>query len=433
MHREEDQMEQHAALAAGKQFSPRHVERFPHGQGHRSMSAHLQVVREVLTLNFSPPRTERLPLMDALDRGLAETILAPRNLPPFDNSQMDGFAVRSTSVKGRGTVLKVGAPVPAGNAPTPLPEDSAAPIMTGAMMPLGADAVIPIELAVPDVFPDPSAETTVELPPIATGSFVRRAGDDITAGECALTAGTHLGPRQLGLLAGLGMTEILTYRPLTVLLVTTGDEVIEPGDNLTAGKIYDANNTLLESSMRQAGLAVIRAGIVSDDPAVLSDLLRRHAPYVDLIVTTGGVGEGAYEPVRQALVTHDVDFSHVAIQPGGPQGVGTFDGTPILAFPGNSVSCLISFELFLRPIISEMFGAPSRRVAFHAPLAQPLTSPRNKHQVRRGTFFPNGTVRLEGGAGSHLLAALARSNVLVHIPEGITELAEGAEVEVWAI
>jgi molybdopterin molybdotransferase len=154
---------------------------------------------------------------------------------------------------------------------------------------------------------------------------------------------------------------------------------------------------------------------------------------VDLIVTTGGVSKGAYEVVRQAMECHDVDFLGVAMQPGGPQGIGTFDGVPVLGFPGNPVSCLVSFEMFLRPALADLFGSPAPRPVVRARLAQALASPPGKHQVRRGTALPDGTVRLEGGAGSHLVSALARSNALIQIPEGTSALAEGAEVEVWML
>ncbi|MEW1858584.1 gephyrin-like molybdotransferase Glp [Pseudarthrobacter oxydans] len=394
---------------------------------------HLQAIRNVLFPLLTPPRVARVPLMKAMGRGLAETIYAPTNLPPFTNSQMDGYAVRSRDVAVGQGELRVASPVPAGAVPAPLAGGTAAPIMTGALLPDGADAVIPVERAVPDHFPPPGLDTTVRLPEVAAGTFVRGAGSDVAAGECALPAGTVLGPRQLGLLAALGITEVVVNQKLTVLLATTGDEVLEPGDKLAPGKIYDANNTLLESSMLQAGLNVVRAGIVKDEPGALSKLLRSRTAHVDLIVTSGGVSAGAYEPVRQTMMDHDVEFSHVAIQPGGPQGVGTFEGIPILAFPGNPVSCYVSFEMFLRPLLSELFAAPTPRLSFRAPLSHPLTSPPNKHQIRRGVLLANGTVRLEGGEGSHLLGALARSNVLVHIPEGVSELAEGSEVEVWAV
>ena len=271
------------------------------------------------------------------------------------------------------------------------------------------------------------------MPAAPAGNFVRDAGSDIRAGEPALAAGTFLGPGQLGLLAALGLTEVAVYRALRILLVTTGDEVVEPGRPLEAGKIYDSNGTLLEAAMRQAGLDVTRTGISTDRPEELASLLRRHAPDVDLIVTTGGVSQGAYEVVRQAMEGQEVEFLGVAMQPGGPQGIGTFDGVPVLGFPGNPVSCLISFEMFLRPVLGALFGAPAPRPAVRARLAEAVTSPPGKHQVRRGTLQPDGTVRLEGGASSHLVSALAHSNALIHVPEGIAALAEGAEVEVWML
>ncbi|RNL57549.1 gephyrin-like molybdotransferase Glp [Arthrobacter oryzae] len=407
-----------------------------------TVAAHRAAVRALLAPLRTAERVERVPLLAAQGRGLATGILAPLDLPPFANSQMDGFAIRSVDVSAgtepagtepAGTELTVVAPVPAGAAPAALAPGTAAPIMTGAMMPPGADAVVPIELAFPDSFPDPGAPATVRLPATAAGTYVRDAGSDIRAGELALDAGTFLGPGQLGLLAALGMTEVPVYPRLRVLLVTTGDEVVEPGRPLEVGKIYDSNGTLLESSMRQAGLQVTRTGISADRPEQLATLLRLHAPAVDLIVTTGGVSKGAYEVVRQAMAGHDVTFTSVAMQPGGPQGIGTFDGVPVLGFPGNPVSCLVSFEMFLRPVLSELFGSPAPRPVVRARLAGALTSPEHKHQVRRGALSADGTVRLEGGTGSHLVHALAHSNALVHVPDGTSALADGAEVEVWIL
>ena len=400
---------------------------------HVTVEAHRESVRRLLAPLRTPDRVEQLPLLAALGRGLAADVMAPLDLPPFANSQMDGYAIRSADVPDGGAELRVVAPVPAGATPPELAPGTAAPIMTGAMMPPGADAVVPIEQALPAVFPAPGVPATVRLPAVPARNFVRDAGSDIRSGELALAAGTFLGPGQLGLLAALGFTEVPVYRALRILLVTTGDEVVEPGSPLGPGKIYDSNATLLESSMRQAGLDVTRTGISTDRPEELAALLRRHAADVDLIVTTGGVSKGAYEVVRQAMEGHDVDFFGVAMQPGGPQGIGTFDGVPVLGFPGNPVSCLVSFEMFLRPALGDLFGSPAPRPVVRARLAQALASPPGKHQVRRGTVLPDGTVRLEGGAGSHLVSALARSNALIQVPEGISALAEGAEVEVWML
>lgn len=410
----------------------------PHQHGHathaaRSVARHRAAVAELLAPLVTGARTETQALREALGRGLALDIAAPLSLPPFANSQMDGFAINSADIPDGGAELTVVDPVPAGATPAVLNRGSAAPIMTGAMIPAGADAVVPVERAVPDRFPAPGVATTVWLPATAAGTFVRSAGSDIAAGERALAAGDFLGPAQLGLLAALGIGEVTVRRSLTVLLATTGDEVVEPGQPLPPGKIYDSNGTLLESAMRQAGLAVVRTGIASDRPEEFRDLLRSHAGRVDLILTTGGVSKGAYEVVRQAMDGQAAEFVHVAMQPGGPQGIGTFDGVPFLGFPGNPVSCLVSFEMFLRPVLSELFGSPAPRTKIPARLAHGLTSPEHKHQVRRGRYQDDGTVGLEGGDSSHLMHALAGSNALVHVPAGVSALAEGDEVEVWML
>lgn len=399
----------------------------------RSVADHRQAVQDLVARAAVPGGTESLPLLGALGRSLAADVVAPLSLPPFDNSQMDGFAVRSADLGGAGASLRVVGPVPAGIVPPPLKAGTAAPIMTGAMLPDGADAVVPIERAVPDKFPLPGADASVTLPATPSGTFVRTKGSDILAGAPALAAGTVLGPAQLGLLAALGLTTVAVRLPLRVFLVNTGDEVVEPGAPLAPGKIYDSNGTLLEAAMRQAGLEVHRSAIAVDDPEALVALLRSSAEGADLIVSTGGVSKGAYEVVRQALDHQPVEFLSVAMQPGGPQGIGTFDGVPFLGFPGNPVSCLVSFEMFLRPALTAVLGAPVARPMLTAPLAGPLTSPPGKYQVRRGTLLADGSVRLQGGAGSHLVHALASSNALVHVPADVTELAAGEEVEVWML
>jgi molybdopterin molybdotransferase len=417
----------------GTQQESRHEATHQHRHQARSVAEHAAAVAELLQPLRSPNRTEQLPLREALGRALVSGVTAPISLPPFANSQMDGYAIRSADLPDGGGELQVMPPVPAGASPDALKPGMAAPIMTGAMLPEGADAVVPIERAVPDRFLPHGEQATVRLPSAAPGTYVRETGSDVRAGETALAAGTFLGPAQLGLLAALGIPEVTVHQAVKVLLVTTGDEVVAPGQDLPAGKIYDSNGTLLEAAMRQAGLAVRRAGIVTDNPDRLRTLLRAEGGEMDLIVTTGGVSKGAYEVVRQAMEDQPVEFLHVAMQPGGPQGIGTFEGRPFLGFPGNPVSCLVSFEMFLRPVLGSLLGTPAPRLPLRARLGHPLTSPEHKHQVRRGTLQPDGTVELQGGDSSHLMHALAGSNVLVHVPQGVAALAAGAEVEVWML
>ncbi|WP_312181736.1 gephyrin-like molybdotransferase Glp [Arthrobacter sp.] len=415
----------------------------------RAVAEHQDEVQQLLAgwLGQVPARTETLDLAQAAGRILAGDVKAPHSLPPFANSQMDGYAVRAADLASApepagasdpaGVLLPVAAPIPAGTAAPALAPATAAPIMTGAMLPAGADAVVPIERAVPDSFyPDTELDgAIVKLPGgVHAGQFVRPTGSDIAQGAVALAAGTRLGAPQLGLLAGLGIASVTVRARFRVLLLSTGDEVVEPGRPLAPGQIHDANTTLLAVSLREAGAEVINSRIIADQPelflAQLQEDLGRHP--VDLVLTSGGISKGAYEVVRQALSSAGVRFLPVAMQPGGPQGIGGVNGVPFLAFPGNPVSCLVSFEMFLRPALSVLTGLPVPRRQVHARLSGDAASPPGKHQVRRGRYA-DGIVELVGGPGSHLIHALASSNALVQLPEGIEAVADGSEVTVWLL
>ena len=422
------------------------------GPGPRSVEEHRDAVRDLLHTWFQahPPAGETLALADATGRVLAADVHAPGSLPPFTNSQMDGYAVRSADLQGQaagtgagesgtgagnapGRIrLGVAAHIPAGTAPAPLDPGMAAPVMTGAMLPAGADAVVPIEACIPDRFLPAGGGGSVELPAgIPAGQYVRAAGSDIAGGALALPAGTVLGPLQLGLLAALGLAEASVRSRPRVLLLTTGDEVRNPGTVLAPGQIHDANTTLLRTSLEQAGAQVLRSRILADSPEEFTARLRADLAEdkPDLVLSSGGISKGAYEVVRQGLATADVRFLSVAMQPGGPQGIGTVDGTPFLGFPGNPVSSLVSFEMFLRPALTAVAGAPRPRTQVQARLAAPLGSPAGKYQVRRGRYA-DGIVEPVGGPGSHLVHALAVSNALIAVPVGTEHLPAGAEVTV---
>lgn len=408
------------------------------GNRARPVEEHREAVRTLLADHLRR-RVEQLSLAEASGRILAESIRAPRSLPPFANSQMDGYAVRSADLShapaGALVQLPVSQPIPAGVAAPDLDPGAAAPIMTGAMLPAGADAVVPIEKAVPDAFFAERAGAIVGLPAgVPAGQYVRAAGSDIPAGAAALPEGTRLGPAQLGLLAALGIAEVPVYAPVRVLLLSTGDEVVEPGGELAPGQIHDANTTLLAASLLGAGAEVVRSRILADSPedflaALREDLGRGQA---DLVLTSGGISKGAYEVVRLALAAEGVQFCSVAMQPGGPQGIGSVDGVPFLGFPGNPVSALVSFEVFLRPALTAVTGIPSPRRTLSAVLAGDATSPKGKLQVRRGTYA-GGRVELIGGPGSHLVHALAASNALVLIPADTEQVKAGSEVTVWLL
>lgn len=410
----------------------------------RSVAEHQASVEALLRSRFTSASStvEKIPLAQARGRVLAADVHAPTDLPPFANSQMDGYAVHSAdlqepSVAATTVRLHVAGPIAAGYAAVALPRGTAAPIMTGAMLPEGADTVIAIERADPPAFfPDVESPTEREVAVpvnVPAGEYVRAAGSDITRGTLALPAGTGLGPAQLGLLAALGIAEAEVLRRPRALLLSTGDEVIEPGRPLGPGQIYDANSTMLRAALEEAGVDV-RELRVRDEPERFLRQLEANVQdgRPDFILSSGGISKGSFEVARLALEEHDVEFLSVAVQPGGPQGIGTVMGLPYLGFPGNPVSSLVSFELFLRPALGAVLGFPPPRRELTVPLAEALTSPAGKHQVRRGRYG-GGTVALIGGAGSHLVHALAESNALVHIPADVTELLAGDEVRVWLV
>ncbi|GGC78364.1 molybdopterin molybdenumtransferase [Tersicoccus solisilvae] len=395
-----------------------------------------------------------VPLEQAGGRVLAEDVVAGVQLPPFANAQMDGYAVRADELRdahddGEPTLPLTGA-VPAGAAPPPLPAGTAAPIMTGAMIPAGADAVVPVEETDPARFPDwltdadpqPPAGARVRFTAGAAatepGRFVRPAGSDLARGAVALTAGTRVTPAAAGVLAALGRADVAVRRPLRVLLYSTGSEVVEPGLPLRPGQIHDANSAILRAALNACGTEVVTARLVADAPAALLSALdadvRDAAP--DLVLSSGGISRGAFEVVKQSLGGRGVAFWSVAMQPGGPQGAGLLDvggsRVPFLGFPGNPVSTLVSVEMFLRPALAARFGAPARP-RFRAALAEPVTPLAGKQQIRRGTLTATAggpVVRLVGGPSSHLLHAAATADVLVHLPVTAEPLGVGTPVTV---
>ncbi|WP_370375361.1 gephyrin-like molybdotransferase Glp [Isoptericola sp. b515] len=425
-----------------------------HEAGRRTVERHQRAVREAVCAGLKAPRRSTVQLTGLLavqrpgvgkaPRFLTADAVAVINLPGFDNSQMDGYAVRAADLANATpsdpVELPVGAPVPAGTQPPPLTPGTAAPVMTGAPIPDGADAVIKIEEADPPAFPEPGMAATVRFSaPVAPGTFVRRAGSDVAAGDVVVPAGTRLGPAQLGVLVAAGVTEVEVAEPPHVLLISTGSELVAAGEPLGPAQLYDANGAALTAALAEVGCRVTHR-VVPDDPAALRAALAEPPDDVALVVTSGGVSAGAYEVVRQTLA--DAWFGHVAVQPGGPQGLGTIavrDPTaprdvPLVAFPGNPVSALVSFELFLRPVLAEATGAvPAHRPRGRAPLAEAIDSPEHLHQVRRGRLDADGRVEMVGGPGSHLLAHLAMATLLVHVPPGVAHLDAGDDVDYWEI
>ncbi|MCE7009127.1 molybdopterin molybdotransferase MoeA [Kibdelosporangium philippinense] len=373
---------------------------------------------------------ERLPVADCLGLVLAEDVTAPIALPPFDNSAMDGYAVRSVDVVGASednpVELPVSEDIPAGRTDVvPLLPGTAHRIMTGAPVPPGADTVVQVELT------DSGVEHVRIFAAVALGTHLRRTGEDVREGSTVMHSGTVLGPAQLGFLAALGLSHLPVRRRPRVLILSTGTELVEPGKPLTHGQIYESNSVHIAAAVEEIGGVATVLRSVPDDVEALYKTLEPHLHDHDLLVTTGGVSAGAYEVVKDALAGEGVEFLKVAVQPGGPQGFGTYMGLPVVTLPGNPVSAALSFELFVRPALLRAMGRPNvdrKRVTAKSTAA--MKSPAGKKQYRRG-FHEAGSVQAVpvGGPGSHLLMAFAQSNCLIEIPEDVTEVAEGGEVQ----
>jgi molybdopterin molybdotransferase len=262
------------------------------------------------------------------------------------------------------------------------------------------------------------------------GQHLRRAGEDVTAGTAVLRTGQLVTPAALGLAAALGLSELTVVPRQRVLVMSTGTELVAPGTPLQPGQIYESNAVMLAAAVRDAGAEVVASPMSGDDVAVFRETLARYAPGADLIITTGGVSAGAYEVVKDAL-GEEVEFVKVAMQPGMPQGAGTVDGVPIITLPGNPVSALVSFEVFIRsPLRAAMALPDPERPHVEATLTEPLTSPPGKRQFRRGVL-DTSRVTTYGPPASHHLRWLASANCLLEIAEDVTELAEGSAVRVW--
>ncbi|QIK62515.1 molybdopterin molybdotransferase MoeA [Leucobacter viscericola] len=425
----------------------------------RLIETHQQAVRSLLTpvfkrLRAATPDSVAVDSPELLGRVVAMEVTTAIPLPPFDNSQMDGYAVRAEDVATASPSLPVtltlGFTTAAGDSQLTHVPGTASPVMTGAVIPLGADAVVPVELTLPPRFPklnrrgEPDPTGNVDIASAApAGQFVRKRGEDAPSGAPILPAGTRLTPTRVGALAAAGCTTVQVLPRLRVLLCSTGDEISQVSEptqasepsQLEIGKIHDANTPMLAAALREAGAEVdtLRCG---DQAGALQEALASVSASYDLIITSGGISAGAFEVVREAFAPLGAEFLSVAMQPGGPQGLGEIvlpgGAVPAVCFPGNPVSAFISAECFVLPLLREYAGLPAERPRVQRQLAHDTSSPLEKHQVRRGRIEADGRVSLSG-PGSHLLSELALADVLVQLPLGQDSFLENTPVETWRI
>jgi molybdopterin molybdotransferase len=376
---------------------------------------------------------EDVPLSAAHGRVLAEEVRADRDVPPFPNSAMDGYAVRASDVRAASPAqpisLEVLGEIRAGVAPSAaLTSHTALRIMTGAMLPEGADAVVRIE--------DTSeADGTVQIrTAVEAGTSLRAAGSDLRKGDLVAAAGRLITPGLVGVLASAGRATVRCIRRPRVALLTTGDELREPGETLTPGEITNSNRYSLRAAIEETGGSVDDAGVARDERGDLAGRLRKAAES-DLAVSTGGVSMGAYDLVRGLLEEQRrVAFWQVALRPGKPLLFGVIEGVPLIGLPGNPVSALVGFELFVRPALLKMQGRHDlERPRLQAVTEGPLHNPPHLEQYFRGIARREGDrvlVRLTGDQGSHVLRSMADANCLIVVPRGVSEVTPGAAVDI---
>lgn len=413
--------------------------------------------RVLSTVPVLPPR--HLTLADALGCILVEDVVATLAVPPFDNSAMDGFAVRAadvaTATAEAPVRLRVVADLPAGSAERPeVAPGTAVRIMTGAPVPPGADAVVPVEATDQTAGPGVALPDVVEIRQAPAGrTHIRAAGGDVHRGDPVLAAATVLGPRDLAAAAATGHGTVLVQPAVRVGVLATGAELVPPGAEPGPGQIPDSNSTLVATLAATLGARPVRLGSVPDDGEALRDLLRRSLADVDVLVTTGGVSAGAYDVVKEVLAPlGDVTFTSVAMQPGKPQGFGLLhadDGrtVPIFALPGNPVSVFVSFVLFVDPALRVMGGIarpdqPERLAPLYldAVAGEGWRTPAGRRQ-----FLPVVVEEREddgalvarpataGGSGSHLVASLPRADALAVVDARTDEVHPGDAVRVMMI
>ncbi|MGY2873619.1 molybdopterin molybdotransferase [Marmoricola sp. URHA0025 HA25] len=376
------------------------------------------------------------PLLETLGLPAIEDVVSPISLPVFDNSAMDGYAVVFRDVAEAGPERPVHLPVvgeiAAGQTQIfAMSPGTAVRIMTGAPIPTGCTAVVPVEDT-----DDGVAKVLIRRAP-SEGQHIRRAGEDISEGDVILRAGERIDARRAGLLASVGIGRVTTRPRPRVVVMSTGSELVEPGEQLGRDHIFDANSFLLAAAARQAGAIAYRVSASPDDPETFVEALSDQLVRADVVVTSGGVSKGTHDVVKEALSElGTVAFREVAMQPGKPQGFGVIgeDDTPIFTLPGNPVSAYVSFEVFVVPALRKMMGrTPLNRTLVRARITSGVTSIAGRRQFLRGQFEPRvggSVVTPVGGAGSHLMGGLAQANALIVLAEDVTSVAPDSDVPV---
>lgn len=393
----------------------------------------VEEVLERVLARVTPVATERVGLLSASDRVLAEPVIAPLDIPPWPNSSMDGYVLRSEDTRAASrdqpAVLRVAGRVPAGAvAPRPLVPGEAFRIFTGAPLPEGADSVIPQEEVQADGH-------VVKIPrPVGPGEYVRPAGEEMRAGETVLEPGHPIGAAEVGLLATVGRAQVRVFRRPRVAILSTGDELVDLGGALGPGKIPNSNTYALMAQVRATGGEPINLGVAPDSLPAIEERLRGGLS-ADVLISSGGVSVGEFDLVREALgrLGAELHLWQVAMRPGKPMTFGSLGPRPVFGLPGNPVSALVTFELFVRPALRKMAGHRLLfRPTIQACALAPIPNPGRRRGYLRVTLTPvDGGIgaRLTGDQGSAILRSMVMADGLAVVPPDTT-IPAGAEVTV---
>jgi molybdopterin molybdotransferase len=388
---------------------------------------------EQVLARVNPLGPERVELLDSLGRVLAEAVVAPADIPPWPNSSMDGYALIARDTEGTASghpaELRVTGTIAAGSvAAQRIAPGEALRIFTGAPLPEGADSVVPQEEV--EVL-DGRIRVRRRISP---GEFVRPRGEDIRSGETALEVGQVIGPAEVGLLAMLGRSQVLVFRRPRIAILSTGDEVVDLGGQIAPGKIRNSNTYALMAQVLEAGGEPINVGVAPDQRETIEERLRWGLS-ADVLISSAGVSVGEYDLVREALTRLGADLHlwQVAMRPGKPITFGSVDGRPIFGLPGNPVSAMVTFELFVRPAIRKMAGhRVLHRPTIRARALSPIPNPGSRRGYLRVTVTqdPEGyRVRLTGNQGSAILTSMVAADGLAVVPPDTT-ISEGGVVPV---
>lgn len=400
--------------------------------------------RERILKHFPPLNSQEVSLENTLGRVLFENITATIDLPTFSNSGMDGFAVRAADIPQAAAQLPIQLTVvmdiPAGSAPKQvLGAGEAARIMTGAMLPQGADCIIPLENTDRDGQSSALLGQPVKIfRPARIGDYVRTKGQDMARGQLALESGRRLGPQDIGLLATLGNVMVKVVRRPRVAILSSGDEIIPPDAPLEPGKIRDSNSFMISALITQAGGEVLRLGVAQDSLEAVHSLLDQAASLsVDLIITSAGVSVGAFDFVRTAVEENgQLEFWRVNMRPGKPFSFGSYKDIPFFGLPGNPVSAYVGFEVFVRPALGRLSGISNvEHPVTRVKLGEPIESDGRESYLRASLKHENGQMvaYLASHQGSGNLFSLVLANALLIVPSGVKSLPIGAEVDSWLL